>query len=585
MNLAPSYICKKTLKGHVLPLLFLITSSTILLRHSLINPMSSIGMSGGDTEGTMWWIWTNCKGYNSGSILTNISSPLGFDVSHLPVYNFVDQCRIWVTRLFGCSPASTIAVTALLPLISLITGSLAAYALGFQLFLSRRAGLFVAVSACFSSQVLLATRTSLANNVLTPGLVALVFVVIYLRKGSKTSLLVLLFATTIQVLCNVYNGALFGFLALVFVLFLPSSIVMKFRQRLWSCVAIMGAAILGLGPLLKSQFFLITNSVESNIYRPIDQFGETIDPLVLVSRNYDWFDSLAPSSWPRPEAGWISIVQLLVVVAFFFLLLTRRLVKSKEFQISVVCLATSIFLVVLVFKIPGTALIHNFYFNYFGPLRGVSNFAKGIPLLLGICGPAVSRILQESGSLPRLSLHKSGQSIKTSVFIAFIAVLMLDNIPRSQDFSTRTSLQPIGNFWKQVPRTTTGSTAHFPDFTYGKEWGFPLRFIQLSQIFMDSHLANGRDYQKRASICSALPTPIDLKSLKTLQNRGITQIILHRNLMIQNDFNAAYQFLAEIGFKHASYKSPVSSQVSEFTRSLDVIVFVLPTRVITPNSC
>ena len=585
MNSAPSFVCKKTLKAHVLPLLFLIISSTVLLRHSLINPMNSIGMSGGDTEGTMWWIWANCKGYNSGSILTNISSPLGFDVSHLPVYNFVDQCRIWITRLFGCSPASTIAVTALLPLFSLITGSLAAYALGFQLFLSKRAGVFVAISACFSSQVLLATRTSLANNVLTPGLVALVFVVIYLRKGSRTSFLVLLIATTVQVLCNVYNGALFGFLTLVFVLFLPSSFVMKFRQRLWSCVAITGAAVLGLGPLLKSQLFLITNSVESDIYRPINQIGETVDPLVLISRNYDWFNSLAPFSWPRPEAGWISLAHLLVIVTFFFLILTGRLAKSKELQISVVCLTTSIFLIVLVFKIPGTALIHNFYFNYFGPLRGVSNFAKGIPLLLGICGVAILRILQESGFSLILNLHKSSQSNKTSIFIAFLALLMLDNIPRSQDFSTRTSLQPIINFWKQVPRTTTGSTAHFPDFTYGKEWGFPIRFIQMSQMFMDSHLANGRDFQKRANICNALPTPVNLKSLKTLQNRGVTQIILHRNFMIQNDFNAAYQFLVEMGYQHESYKSPVSGQGSELTRSLDISVFVLPTRVITLNSC
>jgi hypothetical protein len=238
-----------------------------------------------------------------------------------------------------------------------------------------------------------------------------------------------------------------------------------------------------------------------------------------------------------------------------------------------------------VFKIPGTALIHNFYFNYFGPLRGVSNFAKGIPLLLGICGVAILRILQESGFSPILNLHKSSQSIKTSIFIAFLALLMLDNIPRSQDFSTRTSLQPIINFWKQVPRTTTGSTAHFPDFTYGKEWGFPIRFIQMSQMFMDSHLANGRDFQKRANICNALPTPVNLKSLKTLQNRGITQIILHRNFMIQNDFNAAYQFLVEMGYQHESYKSPVSGQGSELTRSLDISVFVLPTRVITLNSC
>lgn len=585
MKLPPSFVYQKTLKAHVLPLLFLIISSTVLLRHSIIHPMSSIGMSGGDTEGTMWWIWTNCKGYNSGSIVTNISSPLGFDISHLPVYNLVDQCRIWITRLFGCSPASTIAVTALLPLFSLITGSVAAYALGFQLYFSRRAGLFVAVSACFSSQVLLATRTSLANNVLTPGLVALVFAVIYLRKGSKTSLLLLLIATTVQVLCNVYNGALFGFIALVFVLFLPSSCLMKSRQRLWSSAAITGAAILGLGPLLQSQLFLITNSIERDIYRPINQFGETVDPRVLVSRNYAWFDSLAPTSWPRPEAGWISLTHLFAIVAFFLLLITGRLVKSKERQILLVCLACSIFLIVLIFKIPGTAPIHKFYFNYFGPLRGVSNFAKGIPLLLGISGPAISHIFQESRFLPRLSLHKSNQSIKSSIFIVFVAVLMLDNIPRSQDFSTRTSLKPIANFWNEVPRTTTGSTAHFPDFTYGKEWGFPLRFIQLSQIFRDSHLANGRDYQKRASICSALPTPVNLKALKTLQNRGVTQIILHRNFMIQNDFNAAYQFLAEMGLKHTSYVAPGSNQGSELIRSLDVSVFELPTRVTTPDSC
>ena len=245
-------------KKHILPLFVLLVICLIVMRHSLVHPTTSFGMSSGDTEGTMWWIWTKCKGYNSGSLLNHISEPIGFDISQLPVYNLVDQLRIWMIGLFDCSTSSVILSISLLPISSLVLNTLVSYTLGFQLFRSIWAGTFVALSCSFSSQVLLATRTSLSNNFLAPGLLALVFTVIFLRKGSAISLLGILTATAVQVLCNVYNGALFIFLSITFILFFPSLAIKKFINRLYVSVTILGVAILGLIPLMSSQLYLLS---------------------------------------------------------------------------------------------------------------------------------------------------------------------------------------------------------------------------------------------------------------------------------------------------------------------------------------
>jgi hypothetical protein len=559
--------------------------SSIPLRHLFVHPSKSIGMANADTEGTMWWVWSQCRAYQSGQSLTHIAAPNGFDVSQMPFFNMVDLSRILLARVNDCSFTSITTIFTLFPWVALVTTALAAYVLGFKLFKSKSLALFVCISSSFSSQVLLATRTSLSNNFLAPGMLALIFTVVYLESKSKRALVGIFASICFQVLCNVYNGALFAFISVIFLLFLPKYVNDRSINRFLASIGVCFSAVLGLAPLIRSQFFLLSDTAETNAFRPVDQFGETVNPLVLISRNYSWFDQIMPENFPRPEAGWLSIIHIAIFFLAVWFLLTRRRWNAESIRTVFVSICAGLFLIVLVYRLPGTDFVRSAYFRSFSTLRGVSNFSKGIPLLFGIAGASIVQgVINKMASSARHTKLKLSYTANVIVFFS-ISMLLLDNIPRAESFYTRSSLKPLVQFWSQLPEDRTGTTAHFPDFTYGSEWGFPQRYMQLAQMVMNHRVANGRDYKNRADICSALPTPQNPESLKILTNRGVSRIILHRKLMVQSDFDSATSYLRGLGLSGVSYKLGESSSNLPYLNSLDILVFSLSPGLQTSSSC
>jgi hypothetical protein len=563
----------RLIRLHFFPLFFVLVTGLVLLRHSLVHPTSSFGMPNTDTEGTLWWIWSQCKGYLVDSNLTNVSFPQGFDISRLPSFNLVDSTRVILASMNGCSVEAVTLTISVFPLVALLASGFASYGLGYQLFQSRYLALFISFSASFSNQNLLSTRTSLANIFIAPGLMALMFAVVFLRKKSRSSVLWIFFFLVIQMLCNAYNGALFVFLTLLIVLFFHSEYGVNFAYRFKVVVGVVLAGLIGLIPLIQSQIYLFTNPTERDVYRPVDQLGETVEPLVLISRNYSWFDAVFPENFPRPEAGWISVAHLIVIGFSIWYLAKYRNEKSSSYRITAACLGGSFLLTALIYRIPGTSPLKDVYFEYFSPLRGVSNFSKGIPLLLGVCGASTFKALFARGVSKHFGINKLKISGATCVLFVALSLLLVDNIPRSESFTTRTSLNPIVTFWNSVHSRPKDVVAHFPDFTYGKEWGLPSRFIQLAQLVMDREVANGRDFENRASRCASLPTPIDDSSLKTLVDRGVTMFVLHRQLMVPVDLDKATDFLRKKGYKEREYAAIESKEALEIYKSLDVIVF------------
>jgi hypothetical protein len=276
----------------------------------------------------------------------------------------------------------------------------------------------------------------------------------------------------------------------------------------------------------------------------------------------------------------------LIVIAFAVWYLIRyRRDRSFDYQVTVAAILGSLALLSVAYRLPGTWLAKDFYFEYFSVLRGVSNYAKGIPLLIGIAGAAMYRSVFHNLISKRLTLGKFNTNWGFLALVFSLSVLLLDNVPQAESFSTRTSLKPVINFWKQIPSNSESVTAHFPDFTYGKEWGLPSRFIQLSQIVLDHKIVNGRDYVHRAKRCASLPTPIDPKTFKTLLNRGVTRIILHRNLMIKTDLDAAISYLNTSGLVGKTYSSVQPTSPKEIMDPLDIIVFEIPENLSANQSC
>jgi hypothetical protein len=138
-----------------------------------------------DTEGTAWWIWSRCVGQSTILRANGISYPYGFDLSRLPVFNHVDETRIQISRLWGCSSTSVIVQLAIFPTICIIGNSICGYLLGQSLFKNKSLAFILGLTTGFSSQILLSTRTPLANNVLFLGLAPGLFATRWLQNRKR----------------------------------------------------------------------------------------------------------------------------------------------------------------------------------------------------------------------------------------------------------------------------------------------------------------------------------------------------------------------------------------------------------------
>jgi len=528
-------------------------------------------MANTDTEGTVWWVWSQCKGYVTSGHAQHIAYPYGFDVSPFATYNLIDHWRILFAKSQGCSVEAILILFSLLPAMSLVSNLIAGYYVGWQFFRTRSCAFLFAVSAIASSEILLATRTPLANNILVPGLLALGLVFRHTRISTPFTLHVAGMLVGLQMLCNAYNGFVFFVLTGGFAIGMLWGTKRLTSQAIIESWPIPLGAIVGSLPLVVSQLYLITDRNTGEQIRPVGAADQLLNPLVLVSRPYNWLVPLLPDGWPKPEAGWIALPTAIGVLATITLLLRGHRLSVPKHWIYV-SIALSMFFALIVYRLPNLGFASRAYFSVLFPLRGVGNYAKAIPLLLSFV--AISSF--QSLFTAILGLRRLARSTAMVILMFIVSLSLLDSVPNSRSFYERNSLLPVQEFYEQIPGSgDTTVSAHYPDFTYDSEWGFPIRFIQLAQVFTGDTLANGRDFESRYSKDLILPTPLDSKALALLSRRNVSRIYLHRNLMVPKDFDAAVEFLTSLQFIRRDFATEALSYDSELIRPLDVVIFDL----------
>lgn len=554
--------------------MILASTSGGLLLHILRNPLA-IGMANTDTEGTLWWIWSKCEGRIKGDVATEIGAPYGFDTSRFATFNIVDESRVLFSRLMDCDQNATLLVVSLLPLVALTLNLIAIYALGWTVSSSRSISVAIALCGGVSSQLLLATRTPLANNLLAPGILALLFYVRSTRTSRLTNIVAVCVMISIQMLSNAYNGMAFVIVLCVFVVTFSATSDRGLLSALSELLALAVSATAGLFPLLRTQLFLLHDQVTRSIYRPVDIAGEVISPLVLISRSHSWFTNLLPDNFPRPESGWISaplLIAWLISCRYVF----REGLITERSRLAAASSFSAVLITIIAFEVPGTGFIRSVYFDLFSPFRGVNNYAKLVPLLLALSvGVMMNDSFKKCFRAPR-----DGKRA-TALCLAMTAVITLnvvDSIPTSPTFRERTPLTPVRNFYAQFERQDTGIAAHYPAVMYGREWGLPLRFIQLAQMYTGDTLANGRTFDQLQEPCTHLPNPSNAYALGFLESRGVSRIVLHRQLMDPGSFEDSIEFLGREGFRSASYSSSDTTIKEDLGKALDVVLFDLPQR-------
>ncbi len=544
----------------------------IFLNWNVISsPRSTIGLANTDNEGTLWWIWSKCRGLVPDGTARHVGQPSGVDFSRFATFNLVDELRAWTARALGCSAQDAVLVLSLFPTIALILNLWAGYYLGTRVFGSRLNGFVVAIAGVMTSQILLSTRTSLANILLAPGILAVSCVFTHAKKNVRVQMFFASFWLMLQMLCNVYNGVAFLFIVLSASLFLRSR--RQLSSRIMDGLVIGWGAVLGLLPVLQGQLFLYTESGDSQIYRPVVPSNEIVDARVLVSSRF-WFFS--PAEWPQPEAGWIPLLLLIVTLIAAVGLLRSRGGEAVT-RLGLISLANAMLISCLAFKVPGFGALRWLYFQVLFPLRGVSNFAKVIPLLCTLC--ICSWLSKTSLTLARSNMSRVG--------IALVLLFnSIDSIPRGSTLGASTSLEPVEDFYEDVePVLGSGIIAHFPDYNYGDRWGFPTRFVQLAQIYTGREVANGRSLEDLGEKCAQMPIPDTDNSLVQLRERGISHVILHRRLMPASQFTSSMAFLEAKNLRKFVFRSTISDNEPEIYRSLDVVIFEIAQRAKGLSSC
>lgn len=451
----------------------------------------------GDTAGTMAYVRALCLEPSNSRINSLLNYPFGFDNSAYPFWNLLDTLRVNIASLFGCTTSSLAIIFALTPLVAMIGNCVTGFLFGFSISKSNLGGAIIAVFGIFSPAILLQTRTSLSNNVLFLGLLALTALVLYLRALEAHWLATYFFFLTAQIWTNVYTGAGFVLISQI-VLLSHLAAHSEARQRrllLSTLAATFLSIVVGLAPLLRSQWFLLSGSSLSHYARPSRTELVGLRE-VLLSPNLTTFGSL------------LSILAIVVVAT------TRRAKLGTMFPFLGAVLILSLSL-----DLPWLGPLQSLYHRLLGPLRGVSYFNQFVPFLLTL------NLVQ---LLPKLQMVKVQSSRCRLYFV--IPVLILDaftSMPRAgfqldPTFTRAVALQEVA---APFPGDLAVDSVilQLPDYYYsGTErlFGAPGREILIDQMFHGLAVINGRDFITALRNCVGVYSPETLIDLKALAARG-----------------------------------------------------------------
>jgi hypothetical protein len=460
----------------------------------------------GDTAGTMAYVRALCIEPSTSRVNDLLNYPFGFDNSAYPFWNLIDTFRVNLASIFGCTTNSLAIIFALTPLVAMIGNCVTGFLFGFSISRNNLDGAIIAVFGIFSPALLLQTRTSLSNNVLFFGLLALTALVLYLRALQAHWLVTYFFFLTAQIWTNVYTGA--GFILLSQIVLLSHAAAHSKGRRgrlpLSSIAATFLSIVVGLAPLLRSQWFLLSGNSLSHYARPsrTELVGLTE---VLLSPNLATFGSL------------LSILSIVIVAA------TRRAKLRTMFPFLGVLLILSLSL-----DLPWLGPLQWLYHRLLGPLRGIGYFNQFVPFLLAL------NLVQV---LPKLQMVGIQSSRRRLHFVVPVLILdALTSIPRAgiqvdPTFTRAVALQDVAAPFP-VDLPVNSVVLQLPDYYYsGTErlFGAPGREILIDQMFHGRPMINGRDFITALRNCVEVYSPEALIDLKALAARGGNIVALRLN--------------------------------------------------------
>ena len=454
----------------------------------------------------MAYVRALCLEPSNSRVNSLLNYPFGFDNSAYPFWNLLDTLRVNFASLFGCTTSSLAIIFALTPLVAMIGNCVTGFLFGFSISKSNLDGAIIAVFGIFSPTILLQTRTSLSNNVLFFGLLALTALVLYLRALQAHWLAAYFFFLTVQIWTNIYTGA--GFILISQIVLLSHIAVhSEGRQRrllLSNIAATFLSIVVGLAPLLRSQWYLLSGSSLGHYARPSRTELVGLRE-VLLSPNLTTFGSL------------VSILAIVIVAT------TRRAKLGPMFPFLGTVLILSLSL-----DLPWLGPLQSLYHRLLGPLRGVGYFNQFVPFLLAL------NLVQ---LLPKLQMVKIRPYRWRLYFVMPVLILdTLTSLPRAGSqldptFTRAVALRDVAApFPLDLP--TDSVVLQLPDYFYsGTErlFGAPGREILIDQMFHGRPVINGRDFITALRNCVEVYSPEALIDLKALAARGGNIVALRLN--------------------------------------------------------
>jgi len=506
----------------------------LALAPRFLNGPSKFPLGVGDSIGTMSYVRALCLAPEANRTNPLINYPFGFDSSAYAWWNLLDVVRVRLAAVFDCSTDSLVVIFALTPLLALILNCLSGFIFGFSIRRRNLDGFILAAFGIFTQNILLTTRASLSNNVLFFGLLGLSALATYVYDRRTIWLVIYTCLMSLQIWTNVYMGA--GFILVSSVVLLTLALSLDERR---ATVVILGSAasaisiVIGLLPLLTTQWFLLTGNPLRAFARPVDtqrsSFGEILTSHGLLT--------VGPI---------VSIVGILVSIA------TKRSPLRSLLPLLGVLLIISV-------NLDANALepLHRLYRYFFGPLRGTGYFMTFIPMMLAFNFVVVRPNIQIRGGF----LFRNPRYIWLTLFL--LGAIM--SIPRS-GLQIHPDLYQSNSFTllsapypDDIP--LKGAVFHLPDYTYyvggGTHafYGSPGREILLDQMVHGRPIINGRDFLTALRNCDVVYNSTTLFDLEVLSARGGGTVAMRVDELPESQVSRIRRQLAAAGWSRAFQSS------------------------------
>ena len=570
-------VVRRNSGNHVPPYIAGFAAVLFLNADLLMGFTSKFGLRSTDNEGTLNFARQVCLGRVRDGVLSSVNAPSGLRVDIYPFSGLFDWLRVELAVLFDCSYQSILGASNALVFATWIA-NYAAVTFLFKVAApkaNRWLLVFLAVSTLLSPQLF--GYRILANGANSVWPMALIFgftikgldavrapynAAAYRVTLFRTCVIVLVLAS-IQASLYAYFGV--GLIAALS-FFLPLWIVLDRDKIVDGSVAPNGlpwseygrALVLALGILSSVVFGVVVGSLQ--VLRSVataENFG-----LLSLTRPSDYSPIYAPLMGPQflaeffveshvSGASFVSPSLLsppvwLLLIAIIVYQLASYVDVALAFSYAKLALfgwSLLVFWISVIYDVPGFERVRVFFFYVLPSIRGVSHFIPALllalsALILAYGHGLVVRLSQRlSGSF---DLHLDDRYLLRWCGLVLVGVVALavswsSLLGSLSGFRERTSLAPLSASFDQqlggfIPDERLGLVfAHYPDWSYAGDYGFPARFIQTWQLVLGHHVVNGRDLP--SNDLGYLPSLEDSEMLLTLADQGVDAVVLHTDLI------------------------------------------------------